>query len=87
MARKARKHRKGKAVKLGMDKALSKGKAIGRQVVVDRVDAGLVIQLRQDGKSWREIAEAHPAVKSASGKRIRPSVGSIRRACRPSGGQ
>jgi DNA invertase Pin-like site-specific DNA recombinase len=72
--------RKGKAVKLGMDKARAKGKAIGRPVVVDRVDAGLVVQLRQDGKSWREIAEAHPRVKSASGKRVKPSVGSIRRA-------
>jgi hypothetical protein len=65
-----------------MDKAWAKGKAIGRPVVVDKVDAGLVVQLRQDGKSWREIAEAHPAVRSASGKRVKPSVWSIRRACR-----
>jgi DNA invertase Pin-like site-specific DNA recombinase len=72
--------RKGKAVRLGMDKARAKGKAIGRPVVVDRVDAGLVVRLRQDGRSWREIAKAHPVVKSASGKRVRPSVGSIRRA-------
>jgi DNA invertase Pin-like site-specific DNA recombinase len=72
--------RKGKAVKLGMDKARAKGKAIGWPVVVDRVDAALVVQLRQEGKSWREIAEAHPPVKSASGKPLRPSVGSIRRA-------
>jgi hypothetical protein len=72
----------GKAVRLGMDKARAKGKAIGRPMVVDRVDAALVVQLRQDGKSWREIAEAHPVVKSASGKRIKPSAGSIRRACR-----
>jgi DNA invertase Pin-like site-specific DNA recombinase len=79
--------RKGKAVRLGMDKARAKGKAIGRPVVVDRVDAGLVVRLRQDGKSWREIAEAHPPIKSASGKRIKPSVGSIRRACQSAGGQ
>jgi DNA invertase Pin-like site-specific DNA recombinase len=72
--------RKGKAVRLGMVKARAKGKAIGRPVVVDRVDAGLVVRLRQDGRSWREIAKAHPVVKSASGKRVRPSVGSIRRA-------
>jgi DNA invertase Pin-like site-specific DNA recombinase len=71
--------RKGKAVRLGMDKARAKGKTIGRPVVVDRVDAALVVQLRQEGKSWREIAEAHPPVKSASGRRVRPSVGSIRR--------
>jgi DNA invertase Pin-like site-specific DNA recombinase len=72
--------RKGKAVKLGMDKARAKGKAIGRPVVVDKVDAALVAQLRAEGKSWREITDAHPSVKSSSGKRVRPSVGSIRRA-------
>ena len=72
--------RKGKAVRLGMDKAKAKGTSIGRPVVVDKVDADLVIQLRKEGKSWREIAEAHPPVKSSSGKRGRPSVGSIRRA-------
>ncbi len=71
--------RKGKAVKLGMDKARAKGKPIGRPVVVDMVDAELVVQLRQEGKSWSQIAEAHPRVKSSSGKRIKPSVGSIRR--------
>jgi DNA invertase Pin-like site-specific DNA recombinase len=72
--------RKGKAVKLGMEKARVRGKFIGRPAVVDKVDAELVVQLRNGGKSWREIAEAHPPVKSASGKRVRPSVGSIRRA-------
>ncbi len=71
--------RKGKAVKLGMDKARANGKPIGRPVVVDMVDANLVVQLRHEGKSWSEIAEAHPRVKSSSGKRIKPSVGSIRR--------
>lgn len=48
--------------------------------MVDRVDTGLVVQLRDNGRSWREIAEVHPPVKSASGKRVTPSVGSIRRA-------
>jgi DNA invertase Pin-like site-specific DNA recombinase len=71
--------RKGKVVKLGMEKAKAKGKRIGRPVVVDRVDAGLVVQLRQEGKSWRQIAEAHPPVKSSSSKKVRPSTGSIRR--------
>ena len=46
------------AVKLGMDKARAKGKPIGRPVVVDIVDAKLVVQLRQEGKSWSQIAEA-----------------------------
>ncbi len=72
--------RKGKAVRLGMEKAKAKGKPIGRPVVVDKVDAELVVTLRGQSKSWREIAEAHPPVKSGSGKRVRPSVGSIRRA-------
>ena len=71
--------RKGKAVKLGMDKARAKGKPIGRPVVVDMVDAELVVQLRQEGKSWSQVAEAHSRVKSSSGKRIKPSVGSLRR--------
>ena len=66
---------KGEA-KLGMEKA----KAVGQPVVVDRVDAELVARLRSDGKSWREIAAAHPPVRSASGRRVKPSVGSIRRA-------
>ena len=72
--------RKGNAVKLGMEKARARGNPIGRPVVADRVDAELVVTLRGEGKSWREIAEAHPHVKSSSGKRVRPSVGSIRRA-------
>ena len=72
--------RKGKAVKLGMEKARAEGKNVGRPVVVDKVDANLVAQLRSKGYSWREIAETHPPVKSASGRKVRPSVGSIRRA-------
>jgi len=72
--------RKGKAVRLGMEKARSKGKKIGRPLVVDKVDAELVMQLRKVGKSWREVAEAHPTVKSSSGKKVRASVGSLRRA-------
>lgn len=72
--------KKGKAVKLGMEKARAEGKAIGRPVVVDKVDAEFVSRLRAQGNSWREIAEAHPPVKSSSGKKVKPSVESIRRA-------
>lgn len=72
--------RKGKAVKLGMEKARSQGKGVGRPVVVDKVDTELVARLRSQGCSWREIAEAHPPVRSASGRKVKPSVGSIRRA-------
>ena len=49
-------------------------------MVVDKVDAQLVVELRKEGKSWREVAEAHPHVRSSSGKRVSPSVGSLRRA-------
>ncbi len=48
--------------------------------VEDKVDADLVMRLRSEGRSWREIAEAHLPVKSASGGKVKPSVGSIRRA-------
>ncbi|MBF8267728.1 MAG: Resolvase/invertase-type recombinase catalytic protein [Dehalococcoidia bacterium] len=71
--------RKGKAVKLGMEKAKAQGKSVGRPSVVDRVDAELVARLRGEGKSWREIAQAHPPVKSGK-RKVRPSVGTIRRA-------
>ena len=62
-----------------MAKARDRGKPIGRPVVVDSVDAELAVKLRNEGKSWRQIAEAHPSVRSSSGKKVRPSVGSIRR--------
>jgi hypothetical protein len=60
--------------------AKARGKHVGRPVVVDKVDAELVARLRAQGRSWREIAEAHPPVKSTSGRKVRPNVGSIRRA-------
>jgi len=77
--------RKGKAVKLGMEKAKAQGKAVGRPSVVGKVDAELVARLKAQGWSWREIAEAHPLVKLPSERRVRPSVGSIRRALQAAG--
>ncbi len=62
-----------------MEKARAQGKNVGRPVVVAKVDADLVVRLRSEGRSWREIAEAHPLVKSDK-KKVKPSVGSIRRA-------
>ena len=56
------------------------GKAVGRPAVADKVDAGLVAQMRSEGKSWAEIAKAHPSVKLDNGHKVRPSAGSIRRA-------
>jgi hypothetical protein len=63
-----------------MEKARAMGKPIGRPLVVDKVGAEFVLRLRSRGNSWRQIAEAHPPVKSSSGKKVRPSVESIRRA-------
>ncbi len=71
--------RKGKAVKLGMEKAKAEGKNVGRPVVMDKVDAELVVQLRTQGLSWREIAEAYPVVRVGIMKRGKPSIASIRR--------
>ena len=45
-----------------------------------KVDAELVMRMRESGESWAEIAELHPPLKLASGRKVRPSVGSIRRA-------
>lgn len=72
--------RKGKTVRLGMDKAIANGKAVGRPTVVTSVDIDLVARLRSEGMSWREIAGQHPPVKSANGRKVQPSTGSIRRA-------
>jgi len=38
------------------------------------------LSLRYKDKSWQEIAKAHPPVKSASGRKVNPNMGSIRRA-------
>lgn len=43
--------RKGKAVKLGMEKAKARGRPIGWPVIVDKVDSELVVALREEGKS------------------------------------
>lgn len=51
---------------------------MGRPSVEARLDAGLVLCPRTEGKSWREIAEAHPLVRLLGGK-VKPSAGSIRR--------
>jgi len=67
-------------VKAGMDRAARQGKRMGRPVVVDYIDQGLVLRLRGEGKSWQAIAAAHPCIKlPPRGRRVRPSIGSIRR--------
>ena len=72
--------RKSSAVKRGMAKAKSEGKALGRPMVAINVNAELVRRLRAEGCSWEEIRKAHPPVRSTSGKKRKPSAGSIRRA-------
>ncbi|MFH1087416.1 MAG: hypothetical protein V1737_02365 [Chloroflexota bacterium] len=68
-----------------MGEARAAGKNVGRPVVVDKVDADVVLRPRSQGRSWREIAKAHPAVKSGNGRKVKPSAGSIRRAFRLAG--
>jgi len=72
--------RKGKAVQLGMAKARAAGKNIGRPEVSKKLDVSLIVQMRAAGNSWAEIYRAHPRVRSTSGRQLKPSVGSIRRA-------
>ncbi len=72
--------RKGKAVKLGMEKARGQGRSVGRPSVTDTLDVDLVANLRDQGYSWKQISEAHPQVKLSSGRKIRPSPSSIKRA-------
>ena len=43
--------RKGKVVRLGMERARAKGKPIGRAVVVDEADAELVVELGSRAKA------------------------------------
>lgn len=71
--------RKGRAVRLGMAKARNHGRTIGRPTMVDKVDRELVIHMRRQGASWAQIVDAHPVIRSASGKKVKPSSGSIRR--------
>lgn len=48
--------------------------------MVDNLDADFVVRSRSEGANWNQIAEAHSLVKSASGRKVMPGVGSIRRA-------
>ena len=71
-------------VKVGMARARQEGTYIGRPQVSKRVDVRFVMERRAMGESWRQIALAHPPLLSASGRVVRPSIGSIRRAVEPS---
>ena len=72
--------RKGKSVQLGMAKAAAAGKDIGRPEVAKKLDVALIAGMRSAGKSWSDIHKAHPRVRSTSGRQLKPSIGSIRRA-------
>lgn len=72
--------RKGRAVKLGMGKARAAGKNVGRPEVAKKLAISLIAQMRSEGRSWAEIYAAHPRVRSTSGRQLKPSVSSIRRA-------
>lgn len=72
-------------VKDGMEKARQDGRQIGRPRVADRVDSQFVWERRAEGKSWRQVYLAHPPVSSASGRVLKPSIGSLRRAVQARG--
>jgi len=67
-------------VKAGMAQAREEGKHIGRPRVTAQVDVRFVAERRSQGESWRQIYVAHPPVWFASGRTVKPSIGSIRRA-------
>jgi transposase len=52
----------------------------GRPRVSDRIDVAWVKERRAQGDSWRQLARTHPAVRSASGRMVQPSLSSLRRA-------
>ena len=67
-------------VRAGMEQARQQGRHIGRPRLTDQVDAQFVGERRSQGESWRQIYLAHPPVRSTSGRMVKPSIGSIRRA-------
>jgi hypothetical protein len=67
-------------VRAGMERARQEGRHIGRPRLSDQVDAQFVGERRSLGESWRQIYLAHPPVQSNSGRTVKPSVGSLRRA-------
>jgi hypothetical protein len=67
-------------VRAGMERARQEGRYIGRPRLTDQVDAQFVEERRSQGESWRQIYMAHPPVRSSSGRMVKPSIGSIRRA-------
>jgi len=67
-------------VRAGMEQARQQGRHIGRPRLTDQVDAQFVGEWRSQGESWRQIYLAHPPVRSTSGRMVKPSIGSIRRA-------
>ncbi len=56
------------------------GRKPGRPKVRDQINVPLVKQLRERGMSWEQVRQAHPPVKSPSGRTVKISTGSIRRA-------
>jgi hypothetical protein len=67
-------------VRAGMERARQEGRYIGRPRLTNQVDAQFVGERRSQGESWRQIYLAHPPVQSNSGRTVKPSIGSIRRA-------
>ena len=64
----------------GHKTARAKGVTLGRPVVRDGVDVEMVLALRAEGLSWRKVHAAHLETRNAKGKKVKPSVTTIRRA-------
>jgi hypothetical protein len=64
----------------GMERARQRGQHIGWPGLTDPVDAQFVGERRSPGESWRQIYLAHPPLRSTSGRTVKPSIGSMRRA-------
>lgn len=69
----------------GQKIARQKGVVFGRPVVWAGVDVELVLALRAEGLSWRKVHKAHPETRNAKGKKVKPSMGTIRNAIAVSG--
>lgn len=69
----------GERVSAGMARAKAQGIHVGRPRMIELVDVDLVIELRGQDFSYRNIARAHPLVTLPTGRRKRPSENTIRR--------
>lgn len=66
-------------VRAGMDRARRQGKSLGRPKLAHKINLGMVQTLKSEGKTWKEIARAHPSIKLANGRQRKPSASTLRK--------